>query len=284
MQRRGSQRCKAAEDIYWQSDFFGLNGCSFWENLDEETKGSVVKELNQKTLEEAFYIEKSGMTYTAKMSLLAETNEERSLYGMLSADEAVHFHMISSFMSHEPSSHEDQPFLQLLDEVVYHGSFSALIFIAQVLLEGWGLSSYMGLLKASRNLHMTETLRSILNDEAIHHGSGIVMTKRHPLVGQDLEMVQEVLVKFFDLVRAGPVRTAATIAKSYGGFSKKDFVDLYREMDAEKQVMTNLGALTHLIDEHCTTPKLAEFIRAQKLDQPVNESEFANLMSKAYHG
>ena len=267
--------------LYWHASYFALDRLKIWAALNEESRNNILRKLNQTMLEEAFYIEKSGMTYTAKMSLLAESNDEQSLYAMLAADEAVHFQMISRFLLQKPQSYRQQPFLLLLDEVVHNGSFSALIFIAQVLLEGWGLSHYMSLLKNSQCPQLSHLLRLILNDEAVHHGSGIVMSQKHPLEGESLDMVKDILVRFFSMVAAGPVRVAAALATEVGDRGPQQFVDIFAQMQAEEQIQANLGALSKLITEHAANTSLHQFVDSQKLNRAVNAQQFAVTMMEA---
>lgn len=278
IQKKGGTPRRSSAQSYWPETYFGLDRLSLWQDLAPESQQRVLRSLNQILLEESFYIEKSGMTYTAKMSLLAESNDERSLYGMLAADEAVHFQLISSYLLNEPQPYETQPFLVLLDEVVHHGSFAALIFIAQVLLEGWGLSHYMSLLKNSQNEELSNLLRMILNDEAIHHGSGIVMTQKHPLQGADLEMVKDILARFFELVRLGPTRVAGTLAQEMGGLSKTDFTRLFDDINADQQIVANLTELTKLVANHSPDDELTEFLDRNKLNRPVDRDVFAASM------
>lgn len=275
LQKRNVALYKGDRQVYWHPSFFGLDQLQIWPQLGEEQQGQVLFKLNQLLVEESFYIEKSGMTYTSKMALLAETNDERSLYNMLAADEAVHFQLISSYLLEEPGSFEQQPFLQLLDHVVHEAGYGSLIFIAQVLLEGWGLAHYLSLLKNCCNQEFSQVFRTILNDEAIHHGSGLVMTRRHPFIGREKEIVLSTIHDFFQLVRAGPVRVAQTVSKQLGGLNQKQLMTLYDDLQGEQGVATNLRTLTKLIRDHSPDSAVLDFITTHQLDQPLSSREFA---------
>ena len=57
---------------YWDRAFFGLERSRLFLKLTKLQQDQVVASCSQTALEEAFYIEKSGMTYAAKMALLSD--------------------------------------------------------------------------------------------------------------------------------------------------------------------------------------------------------------------
>ena len=265
-------------EIYWLPEYFGLHKLKIGQEAAPEQQGRILRSLNQGLVEESFYIEKSGMTYTSKMSLLAELNDERSLYNMLAADEAVHFQMISSYLLDEPAPYEQQPFLRLLDAAVHEGGYSSLIFIAQVLLEGWGLAHYMSLLKNCQNEDFRGVFRMILNDEAIHHGSGLVMTRKHPFLNQDKDIVLSIIKEFFSLVQIGPLRIASAIAQELGSLNKSDLVTIFDELEAKQSITENLSTLKKLVREHTPDSSLIQFIETNRLDISSSNTQFAEFL------
>ena len=278
LQKRGTPSLRAPKDVYWMPDYFGLDKTSLWKKLGAEQKARVLQRLNKGLLEESFYIEKSGMTYTSKMALLAETNDERSLYTMLSCDEAVHFHLIASRIQGEPSPYDEQPFLVLLNKAVLEGGYSSLIFIAQVLLEGWGLSHYHSLLKNCVCDDLSNVFRMILKDEAIHHGSGLVMTKKHPFVKDEKEMVFTIIKEFFSLVRVGPLRVASALAQEAGGLSESELIGIFNELNGPASIEENLNTLTKLVRENTPDSSLPDFIERNGLNKASSGEEFAKYL------
>ena len=275
LKRRSVETRPDIEDpsILWPYEFFGLDSQSIYGEADSYQQHQILKNLCQSKLEEALYIEKSGMTYAAKMALLAKNPHERSLYNMLSADEALHFQMIASWVP-EPRAPGRQPFLKVLNQVVENGGYASLIFVAQVLLEGWGLSHYLGLYKSCLNPHLQASLKSILKDEAIHHGSGLVLTKQNPFIGGEKDLVYTIIHDFFQLVRLGPLGLATEIAEASGGLTSNQSDMIFQEHDAQRKIHADLKTLTELIEEHSPDPDLSGFVRAQGLDQPASAQEF----------
>lgn len=267
--------------IYWDSSFYGLDKIGLYNESSEEIKSNILTLMTRGTLEEGLFIEKSGMTYTAKMALLARENDERSLYNMLAADEATHFQLIASWMPN-PRSHERQPFLSVLNQIVEQGGYASLIFIAQVLLEGWGLSHYMSLFKYCRNEDLKTVFKMILQDEAIHHGSGIVLTKKNPFTGVERDLVYTVIHDFFQMVRLGPVRMAREISEEVGGLTQPQLEQIFIEHGAEQKVHASLVSLLKIVEDHSPDPDLAIFIRKQGLDKPVSDTEFARYCKKSW--
>src|SRR4051794_27600610 len=82
---------------FWNETFFGLDKTSLFKSLSKEKQTLVLAKLSESLIAEAWSIEKCGMTFGAKMSLLSNSHEESILYSLLAADEAKHFHMISHF-------------------------------------------------------------------------------------------------------------------------------------------------------------------------------------------
>ena len=62
--------------------------------LSQDEQKSVLLGCGQAVLEEALYMEQNGMAFAAKMSLLADSVEERMLYNVFASDEATHYYTV----------------------------------------------------------------------------------------------------------------------------------------------------------------------------------------------
>ena len=82
----------------WNPDYFNLHQTRAFKNAKEEEKLEILSASSQSLLEEALYIEQSGMAYAAKMSIMSDTIEERMLYGLFAADETTHYHQVRQFL------------------------------------------------------------------------------------------------------------------------------------------------------------------------------------------
>ena len=116
----------------WSRKVVGFSGAS------EETQNNIIKRCSVDVLHEAFFIEESGMAFASKMSLLSETREERMLYNLFAADEATHFHWVQNALGDIQLDLQPNQFHRLLESVIRDGQRESLVFIIQVILEGWG--------------------------------------------------------------------------------------------------------------------------------------------------
>ncbi|HEY9747602.1 MAG TPA: ferritin-like domain-containing protein, partial [Allocoleopsis sp.] len=82
---------------YWDATHFGLERVAIFQDASEEEQRAIAQIASQGLLAEAYFVEKAGMGYMAKMLLLAETLEERMLYSLFAAEEATHLAQIRSF-------------------------------------------------------------------------------------------------------------------------------------------------------------------------------------------
>ena len=154
----------------WGADCFGLAYSPLFNESSVAEQTEILRLASDSLLGESYAIEKAGVGYMAKMTLMAETMQERMLYSLFSADETTHLAKLTPFVSHLEIGVEEDPFLQLLSSLLETDDRSALIFVIQVVLEGWGLSHYRMLSKTCQNLELKALFRSFLQAEAKHHG------------------------------------------------------------------------------------------------------------------
>ena len=126
----------------WTAEYFGLHQTQCFQQATILEQKKIIEYASQSLLEEALYIEKSGMVYSAKMALLAESIEERMLYGLFAADETLHYHQVRQFLPADERLAPPNEFHHLLAQVIEEGSRESLVLIIQVVLEGWGLIHY----------------------------------------------------------------------------------------------------------------------------------------------
>ena len=105
--------------------------------------------------------------------------------------------------------------------MIRDGQRESLVFIIQVILEGWGLAHYRSLLKACKHDGFREVLERILRDEARHHGSGVVLCRERGLPERARGEVLETMRSFLEMVRYGPQAVLAAIEEELGGFNRE---------------------------------------------------------------
>jgi hypothetical protein len=169
------------------------------------------------------------------------------VYGILAGEEAEHFHMVSSFLDEEPADYRANPLIPLLKEVIDHGDRHLIVYVIQVVLEGWGLTHYHGLLDGCRDPKLEQTLQRILLDEAKHHGSGLVILKSLAPTWAQRERAIEILVPFLRLVAVGPQWVVGALEREWGGFTRERKLEVFRELDALARAQATLDVLKRLI-------------------------------------
>jgi hypothetical protein len=192
-------------------------------------------------LQEALQIETLGMAYAAKMTLLAPTLEERSLYALFTAEEATHLANVSCFVSRRTV---ENPFVDLLRRVTEESDRPALVLLVQVVLEGWGLDHYRSLARSVRDPGLGRVLEGILRDEARHHGSGVVLA---PRLGVP-EGVEDVLEGFCRMVRVGPQGLLSALEHGLGPLSRAQRVRALEELDTRSHAGSRLSLLRDLLE------------------------------------
>lgn len=238
--------------LYWSADFFGLDQVQLFQTATPTEQQAILARANRDLLHESCRIEQAGIGYMAKMVLLAESVQERMLYGLFAADEATHLAQLQPFcspcdLSCAPELGREDAFLLLLSQVLDSPDRAVLLFVLQVVLEGWGLSHYRSLAKGCIDLRLRRVLQGFLQAESRHHAVGVLEFQTlRPSSAQRAEMVT-VLAQFLQMVRIGPQRLLAAIAEVKGDLSAAQRLRVLQELDCETHSATRLQQLRHLM-------------------------------------
>jgi len=184
------------------------------------------------------------MYFAAKMNLLAANTQERMLYSMFAADEAVHFHWLCSYVPAALLTAEHpEPFLALLHDVLCQEGKDTLIYIVQVLLEGWGLQHYHALAHDCQEAGLTAIFKHIIRDEARHHASGLVLCRAQPLSAPQVSHMVELLQRLFFMVQVGPQTVVSIIEHVKGHLSLTQKTTIFAELECESDTAQKLEIL-----------------------------------------
>ena len=233
----------------WNPDYFNLHQTQAFKNAKEEEKLAILSASSQALLEEALYIEQSGMAYAAKMSIMADTIEERMLYGLFAADETTHYHQVRQFLPDQGRGCAPSAFHNMLTALIEEGDRESLVFIIQVILEGWGLTHYRSLAQGCQSEAFSEVLKSIVRDEARHHGSGVILCRDRGLPDKSRDYVNDVLSQFFYMVQLGPQSVIESVERVTGGLTRHQKIELFHELGGEEQSQERLDLLKGLMQE-----------------------------------
>jgi hypothetical protein len=232
---------------YWNAAYFGLDRVQIFQDATLDQQTEILDCSACGLLEEAYFIEKAGVGYMAKMVSLAESTEERMLYALFSADEVTHLTQISRFLPNSEMVGTDNAFLRLLEDLAETQDKTVLLFVLQVVLEGWGLTHYRSLAKNCRNIDFSSVLQSFLQDESRHHGTGVTLLDRTNVTKSSQQTIIEVLELFLQMVQLGPQSVVAAIEKVKGDLSRQQKVEIFEQLDTENHSSSRLQLLRSLM-------------------------------------
>lgn len=174
----------------WDNNRYGLEQSGLFRKLNDGQKDSIYNRLTELNLALSWYIERSGHNYGAKMILLSQTQEEKSMYAIFVAEEAIHQREFENFMTFRPDPRTHwHPMLNPLAKAISDAEKETCVYIIQVLLEGFGMSFYKSLGNQCTFSPLREVYNRILVDEARHHGAGLVaaqMSKPDKIVQEQI--------------------------------------------------------------------------------------------------
>ncbi|MBD2446371.1 ferritin-like domain-containing protein [Nostoc sp. FACHB-152] len=243
-----NQGDKSSQQLdYWDAEFFNLHRVQIFQQASLAEQSAILGLTNRSLLAESYFIEKAGVGYMAKMVLLAETVEERMLYGLFTADEATHLSQIIHFLPEIESTNSNDPFLNLLAEVVESADKTVLLFVLQVVLEGWGLSHYRRLAKECHHPILAELFTSFLQAESRHHGTGTTLFNQMSVSADSQAIIMDVLAQFLFMVQVGPQNVLAAIEKVKGDLTRSQKIQILEELDTQIHSGTRLQILRSLM-------------------------------------
>lgn len=234
------------DSLFWDATYFGLERVKLFQEASPEIQAQILVQANRNLLEEIYWFEQAGVGYMAKMLLLADTFEERSLYGLFVADEASHLAQIRPFLGHDPEFSGDT-FLSFIVSLLDSADKALLQAVIQVVLEGWGLSHYRSLAKHCLSPELQGTLQGFLDAEARHHATGVIGLQQYPLSSDSLKSMHQVLSQFLQIIQVGPQRLLHSMTQAWGDLSRGDRLQIVDELDAEHQTQAWLNLLKSLM-------------------------------------
>jgi rubrerythrin len=267
---------QSTERALWPAEYFGLHRVSIFANASQYEQQAILVNCAQGLLGEAYFIEKSGMYYAAKMSLLADSNDERMLYSMFAADEAIHFSWISPYVSeHEVARSDASAFIRQLRDVIASSDKLALAYIIQVVLEGWGLRHYRALSKDCLDAPLQSILTQVIKDEARHHASGLMLVDQQALSESQFNQTVEVLSQFCLAVQVGPQMLVQALERVMGHLSLAQKAQMFAELGAEQESAHKLQVLRNLIHLANLGGRLVEALDQKASLRPFGAQECA---------
>lgn len=262
--------------IYWEASYFNLDRVSIFRAASPLEQQRILQRLNHGLLQESLYIEQAGVGYMAKMVLMAESAQERMLYSLFSADETTHLAQLQPYLPamNLSTTAPDDPFLQLLSDVVNSMDKAMLLFVLQVVLEGWGLTHYRRLAKGCMDGGLRDLFQSFLQAESRHHGAGVMLFDQRDLSSGSRAAIVECLALFLQMVRVGPQRVVSAIATHKGHLSRRQRIQILQQLDTIAHSHQRLQRLRSLMAS--TSNTIVDTLEHKGLFTPLTPEEAAS--------
>ncbi len=248
--------------FYWNATHFGLNRVKIFNQTTQKHQNQILHLASYQLLEEAYFIEKLGMNFAAKMILLSETTQEKMIYSLFASDEAIHLHSVLSILGCTPHADPNDHFIRFLSDLIHEGDRTCLVFLIQVILEGWGLLHYRSLAENCLNPAVSQSLRHILKDEARHHGTGMTLSKGTTLNSQQKHYTLEKLGEFLKLIQGGPQSLVGILEKSFGHFNLNQKIKLFEELNTQQSSQFKINIIRSLISQGGNSDLIPELEKA----------------------
>ena len=259
----------------WPASHFGLDEVTVFCEASPARQREALAGCAVDVLTEAFFVEKLGIGFAAKMTLLSSTSDERSAYALLGADEARHMAAIAAHLGARPDAGgvaPDDPFLTLLARVIDRGRLAPLSFLVQVVLEGWGVVHYRKLARHSRDPALRQTLSGIVKDEALHHGGGLAIVGRIGMSSADRRTAELALAQLLSMIQTGPQRIVSRLDATVGPLGRRQCTRAFAELDTERRTGEQLQLLRGFISR---APDLEARLERRGLFTPLSAAQCA---------
>jgi len=253
-----SKKHENVPKVIWGENRYRLERSSSFRKLNLESKENIYSHLSRLNLALSWYIERSGHNYGAKMILMSKTQDEKSLYSLFVAEEAIHQREFENFIDFVPDPKIYwHPLLDPLSDAMRDGERETLLYVIQVLLEGYGIGLYTSLKETCDIPELKKVYSRIISDEAKHHGSGVILI--HDLNPSKLvkDQVFEYTRKFVIALQSADL-LRSTFEKEQT-LTTKDKQKFYEEVEYEKIMnlrLTQLKAMLGKVDNWDLISKL----------------------------
>ncbi len=247
--RQGSPAEAPTTTPYFGADHFGLQRVGVFRQATWQERQQVLLACSGNLLNEAYFIEKAGMAFCAKMVLLSQTTEARQIYSLIGADEATHLQWISAYVDAQVKVAAPDVFNQFLSQLIEIGDRNSLAYILQIILEGWGITHYQSLAAGCKDAGLKAVLLRIVHDEALHHASGRVLFDPKALTPQQRAFILDTLATFLQMIRRGPQATVAALEQIKGSFGPRDRLQAFEALETERVSQEKLTGLRSLMKQ-----------------------------------
>ena len=229
----------------WDAAYFGIDRIARFRDADPEVRQRVLDDCARGLLAESWRIERCGVEYCARMTLATEGDDERRMFALIGADEALHASWLAPWI--EAMAPEPDPFSRFIAGLAEAGNPQPLAYLLQVVLEGFGIAHYGGLAADCRATGLAETFSRMARDEALHHAAGLAAFRPDALTDVDRRFLEEATHAFLQMIRCGPQGVVAALDRGIGVRDQSDAASVFATLDAEKASTAKLARLRTLM-------------------------------------
>jgi len=233
------------EGAPWGPDFFRLERVARFRDAAPKARRAVLDACAASLLAESWFVERCGVTFCARMTLLADNAEEKRLFALIGADEATHSAWLEPWVPRRDERMDS--FNRLISALVETGSAQPLAFLMQVVLEGFGIVHYGRLGAACLDPALAATLKRMAQDEAVHHAAGLAVFDPARLTVQERRFLAEAAFEFLEMIRNGPQAAVAALDRAVGIGDGADAAGIFEDLATEPETSGKLVEMRRLM-------------------------------------
>ena len=165
--------------------------------------------------------------------------------------------------------------MQLLHQIIEELEPQKLLYLVQIILEGWGQNHYLKLSKSCLNQEFKSDLQKILKDEALHTLAGKTLLKPKSFsIEQKTDLIDK-LSAYASMIRKGELSSIKIIDFSLGGLSKQTKIKFLEEIDNLKTTQKKLELLMNLAAQ-TGMEEIVQSVCDRNLFEPCSNHETVN--------
>lgn len=232
---------------FWSAERFSFDQCSLYNNFSESEKEHVLIFLSKMNLSMSWYIEKCAYHHGAKMILLSDTDTEKMYYSVFANEEALHQKEFERQMNFRPQKHDPlHPLLNPLIRCIEQADKDTSIFVVQVLLEGYGMHIYKSLGESSLSNDLRNVYRRIVQEEAGHHGSGLLITDKKSIDEDTQRDIIDYIWEFSEAIQS-PLFIRLALESINGKLTNTQFKKVLENISYATNAQKRLDILKNLV-------------------------------------
>lgn len=245
LRRRAAAATPQGDGALWPAQRFGLEHVDAYVAAPEALQRRVLDHCSLGLLRESWLVERGGMEFCARMVLLSDDAQQRTLYSLIGADEASHYAWLQPWLQQTGDTLD--PFNAFIADCLREATPQPLAYLMQVVLEGFGIVHYAGLAADCSDAALAATLQRMAEDEALHHAAGLAVFDRRRLNERERGFLLDASYTFLQMIRSGPQAVVAALDAALDGIDATAIAGVFEALDAAAQTASKLARLRQLM-------------------------------------